>query len=109
MKYQSTNKNLEEPAGAATRESDRREGFVGIVDSTTCSELCVQVQTDGRRSLALSAAMSQVVEFVESVHVRPVGENTAMRGGEQRMLRGVHVSHHERSGAAILSSSREMV
>ena len=30
-----------------------------------------------------------VVEFGESVHSRPVGENKAMRGGDQRMLRGV--------------------
>ena len=30
-----------------------------------------------------------VVEFGESVHFRPVGENNAMRGGDQRMLRGV--------------------
>ena len=42
-----------------------------------------------------------VVEFGESVHFRPVGENNAMRGGDQRMLRGVYVGHHERSGAAI--------
>ena len=31
----------------------------------------------------------------------PVGENNAMRGGDQRMQRGVYVGHHERSGAAI--------
>ena len=42
-----------------------------------------------------------VAEFGESVHFRPVGENSAMRGGDQRMLRGVYVGHHERSGAAI--------
>ena len=42
-----------------------------------------------------------VVEFGESVHFRPVGENNALRGGDQRMLRGVNVGHHERSGAAI--------
>ena len=42
-----------------------------------------------------------VVEFGESVHFRPVGENTALRGGDQRLLRGVYVGHHERSGAAI--------
>ena len=42
-----------------------------------------------------------VVEFGESVHFRPVGENNAMRGGDERMLRGVYVGHHERSGAAI--------
>ena len=42
-----------------------------------------------------------VVEFGEPVHFRPVGENNAMRGGDQRMLRGVYVGHHERSGAAI--------
>ena len=42
-----------------------------------------------------------MVEFGESVHFRPVGENNAMRGGDQRLLRGVYVGHHERSGAAI--------
>ena len=42
-----------------------------------------------------------MVEFGESVHFRPVGENNAMRGGDQRMLRGVYVGRHERSGAAI--------
>ena len=42
-----------------------------------------------------------MVEFGESVHFRPVGENNAMRGGDQRMLRGVYVEHHERSGTAI--------
>ena len=41
-----------------------------------------------------------VVEFGESVHFRPVGENNATRGGDQMMLRGVHVRYHERSGAA---------
>ena len=47
-----------------------------------------------------------VVEFGESVHLRPVGENNAMRGGDQRMLRGVCVGHHERSGAAIFPHAR---
>ena len=42
-----------------------------------------------------------VVEFGESVHFRPVGENNALRGGDQRLLRGVYVGHHERSGAEI--------
>ena len=42
-----------------------------------------------------------VVEFGESVHFRPVGEKNAMRSGDQRMLRGVCVGRHERSGAAI--------
>ena len=42
-----------------------------------------------------------VVEFGESVHFRPVGENNALRGGDQILLRGVYVGHHERSGAAI--------
>ena len=45
------------------------------------------------------------MEFGESVHFRPAGENNAMRGGDQRMLRGVYVRHHERSGAAIFLSS----
>ena len=42
-----------------------------------------------------------VVEFGESVHFRPVGGNNALGGGDQRLLRGVYVGHHERSGAAI--------
>ena len=42
-----------------------------------------------------------VVEFGQSVHFRPVGENNALRGGDKRLLRGVYVGHHERSGAAI--------
>ena len=43
-----------------------------------------------------------VVEFGESVHFRPVGENNALRGGDQRLLRGVYAGHHQKSGAAIL-------
>ena len=42
-----------------------------------------------------------VVDCGESVHFRPVGENNAMRGGGRRVLRVVHVGHHERSGAVI--------
>ena len=42
-----------------------------------------------------------MVEFGESLHFRPVGVSGALRGGDQRMLRGVYVGHHERSGAAI--------
>ena len=42
-----------------------------------------------------------MVEFGESVSFRPVGENNALRGGDKRLLRGVYVGHHERSGAAI--------
>ena len=42
-----------------------------------------------------------MLEFGDSVHFRPVGENNAMRGGDQRMLRGVYVGHDERSGAEI--------
>ena len=42
-----------------------------------------------------------MVEFGESVHFRPVGENNALRGENQRLLRDVYVGHHERSGAAI--------
>ena len=40
------------------------------------------------------------VEFGESEHYRPVGENDAMRGGDQRMLHSVYMNHHERSCAA---------
>ena len=39
-------------AGTPTRESDRRGGSADAVGSTTCSKLCFQVQTDGRRSHA---------------------------------------------------------
>ena len=46
-----------------------------------------------------------MVEFGESVHFRPVGENNALRGGDQRLLGGVYVGHHERSGAAIFLTS----
>ena len=42
-----------------------------------------------------------MVEFGEPVHVRPVGEINAMRGGDQSMLCGVYVGHPDRSGAAI--------
>ena len=41
------------------------------------------------------------MEFGESMHFRPVGENNALRGVDQRLLRGFYVGHHERSGAAI--------
>ena len=47
-----------------------------------------------------------VVEFGESVHFGPVGGSSAMRGGDQKMLRGVYVGHHERSGAAIFYNAR---
>ena len=39
--------------------------------------------------------------LVKSVHFRPVGENNALRGGDQRLLRGVYVGHHARSGASM--------
>ena len=41
------------------------------------------------------------MEFGEPVHFRPVGENNALLGGDQRLLRGAYVGHHERSGASI--------
>ena len=47
-----------------------------------------------------------VVEFGESLHFRPFGENNALRGGDQRLLRGVYGGHHERSGAAIFPHAR---
>ena len=47
-----------------------------------------------------------VVEFGESGHFRPVGENNAMRGGDQRLFRGVYVAHHERSGCRDLPHAR---
>ena len=42
-----------------------------------------------------------VVEFGESAHFRPVVRTMQLRAGDQRMLRGVYVGHHERSGVAI--------
>ena len=42
-----------------------------------------------------------VVEIGESVHLRPVGENNAMRGGDKGILRDVYAGEQERSGAAI--------
>ena len=47
-------------------------------------------------------------ESPNSVHFRPVGENNAMRGGDQRMLRDVHGGHHDRSGSAIFLTPVEM-
>ena len=77
---------------------------VDVVDTTSCSELCVQIQNHGRTPDHRRCGRTwkrPVVEFGESVHFRPVGENNALRGGHQRLLRGVYVGHHERSGAAI--------
>ena len=42
-----------------------------------------------------------VVEFGESVQFRPVSVNNALRGEDQRLLRGVYVGHHERFGVGI--------
>ena len=63
-----------------------------------------RIMDDGRTPDQLRCGRTwklPVVEFGESVHFRPVGENNALRGGDQRLLRGVYVGHHERSGAAI--------
>ena len=42
-----------------------------------------------------------MIEFDDSVHFRPIGQKSALRGGDPRMVRGVQVGHHERSGAAV--------
>ena len=47
-----------------------------------------------------------MVEFGESVHFRPVSENNAMQGEDQRMLRGVYVGHNERLNVAIFLNAR---
>ena len=47
-----------------------------------------------------------VVEFGESVHFRPVGENNAMRCGDQRMLRGVYVGTSREIRCRDLSHAR---
>ena len=39
--------------------------------------------------------------LVSQYTFRPVGENNALRGGDERLLRGGYVGHRERSGAAI--------
>ena len=50
---------------------------------------------------------SPVVEFGESAHFRPVGENNALRGGDQRLLRGVYVDITR--DLVLRFSSRQMV
>ena len=47
-----------------------------------------------------------MVEFGESVHFRPVGENNAMRGGDQRVLRGFHVGQSREIWCRDLSHAR---
>ena len=48
-----------------------------------------------------------VVEFGESAHFRPVGENNALRGGDQKLLRGVYVDITR--DLVLRFSSRQMV
>ena len=43
-----------------------------------------------------------VVEYGESVHFRPVGENNALLKEDQKLLRNFYAGHHEKSSAAIL-------
>ena len=50
-----------------------------------------------------------VVEFGESVHFRPVGENNALRGGDQRLLRGVYSMWDITRDLVLQFSSRRMV
>ena len=55
------------------------ERSVDVVDTTSCSELCVQIQNHGRWSERLISVDVErfgkrpVVEFGELVHFRPVG------------------------------------
>ena len=68
---------------------------VDVVDTTSCSN-CVsryKLVDDGRTPDQRQCGRTwkrPVVEFGESVHFRPVGENNALRGGDQRLLRGVY-------------------
>ena len=88
-----SDEDLEESAGAATRKSNRRERSVDVVDTTSCSEFCVQIQeswTMVERLISVDVERLGNVQWwslVKSVHFRPVGENNALRGGNQRLLR----------------------
>ena len=60
-----------------------------------------RLMDDGRTRRCDRTWTLPVVDFCESVHFKPGGEKKIVRGGDQRMVRGVHVGHHERSGAAV--------
>ena len=57
-------------------------------------------QLEQRLGNRIEEGPADIVDFT-TCSESPVGENSAMRGGDQRMLRRVSVGHHERSGAAI--------
>ena len=68
--------------------SDNKRSLLSLIERVKCNLTGVELVQVGD-------------QFGESVHFRPFGENNALRGGDQRLLRGVYVGHHERSGAAI--------
>ena len=93
---------LEQPLSNRTNEKDPLMSLIPRRAANCVSRY--RIMDDGRTPDQRQCGKTwkrPVVEFGESVHFRPVGENNAMRGGDQRMLRGVNVGHHERSGAAI--------
>ena len=93
---------LEQRLGSRTDEKDPLMSWIPRHAATCVSRY--RIMDDGRTPDQRRCGKTwkrPVVEFGESVHFRPVGENNALRGGDQRLLRGVYVGHHERSGAAI--------
>ena len=93
---------LEQRLGNRSDEKDPLTSWI-LRLAANCVSRC-KLMDDGRTPDQRRCGKTwkrSVVQFGESVHFRPVGENNAMPGGDQRMLRGVYVGHHERSGAAI--------
>ena len=88
--------------GAQKNSGEIRQSTITVELDRTCARY--RIMDDGRTPDQRRCGKTwkrPVVEFGESVHFRPVGENNALRGGDQRLLRGLYVGHHERSGAAI--------
>ena len=60
-----------------------------------------RIMDDGRTPDQRRCGKTWNVQWWSLVSQYTSGENNALRGGDQRLLRGVYVGHHERSGAAI--------
>ena len=93
---------LEQRLGSRIDEKDPLMSWIPRHAANVCPRY--RIMDDGRTPDQRRCGKTwkrPVVEFGESVTFRPVGENNALRGGDQRPSRGVYVGHHERSGAAI--------
>ena len=90
--------HLEQRLGTRSDEKDPLMSWIPRHAANCVSRY--RIMDDGR-TLDQRRCGKTVVEFGESVHFRPVGVKNAIRGGDQRLLRGVFVGHHEGSGAAI--------